>query len=138
MTSHKVADGYLLVLRRDELIVKSVTKFCALKNINAGYISGLGAVQSATVGYYYLKQKRYKFRKTQRLMEISSLTGNVAIKDGKPFLHLHVVLSDGKLRALGGHLKEAKVGGTCELYLKVFNSKLERQLDEDTGLHLLK
>lgn len=137
MIAHKVEDGYVLVLKKDEKLVKSVVDFCIENKIQAGFFSGLGAVQSATVGYYYLKQKRYKFKKINRLVEIASLNGNITKKDGRPFLHAHVVLSDGKLRPMAGHLKEATVGGTCEIHLRVLNTKFMREADESTGLDLI-
>jgi len=38
------------------------------------------------------------------------LEGNVALKEGEPFIHAHVVLSDHNMQTLGGHLFETTVG----------------------------
>lgn len=137
MVSKKIEDGYLVVLKKGEDVVKKLTAFCIQEKIQAGFINGIGAAKGAVVGYYHLPSKTYKHKRFNKFMEIAALNGNVSLKDGKPYLHLHVVLSDNKLRAFGGHLKEATVGGTCEVHLITATVKLERTPDKDTGLALL-
>lgn len=124
----------MLVFTRGELLVKNLTQFCIQNKIPTGVVQGIGAAQSATVGYYQLSGKRYKFKKFNKFLEITSLLGNVTLKDGQPWLHLHIVLSDAKLRTYGGHLKEATVGGTCEVYLRTFKKSLKRGANPETGL----
>jgi predicted DNA-binding protein with PD1-like motif len=69
-------------------------------------------------------------------MEVVNFTGNVALVEGEQFLHVHVVLSDTDNRAHGGHLKEAEVAVTLEVFLSDFQTEIERVYDEETGLKL--
>ena len=69
--------------------------------------------------------------------EIASLIGNISQKDGKPFLHIHTVLCDENFTCIGGHLKEAKVGATCEVHLIDLGMNIERKYDNGIGLKLL-
>ena len=137
MKSTEVVGGYFVVLAKGEKLIKTLTSFCDARGIQAGSLNGIGAVQNTTLGYYRLGDKQYKFKKLNRLLEVVSLTGNVSINKGKVFLHIHAVLSDSKLRTYGGHLNEAKVGGTLEVFVQQFNEKFERRPDSDTGLSLI-
>ena len=70
-------------------------------------------------------------------MEIVSMYGNISLKNGKPFVHAHVVLSDKKGNARGGHLLPGSSVFACELTIEEFEGpELIRGFDERTGLTL--
>jgi predicted DNA-binding protein with PD1-like motif len=71
-------------------------------------------------------------------MEIVSLYGNISLKDGKPFAHVHVVLSDAKGNGRGGHLLPGRTPVfACELIIEEFDGEPPVRLnDENTGLAL--
>ena len=62
------------------------------------------------------------------------MEGNVALKDGEPFIHAHVVLSDHNMQTLGGHLFETTVGVAGEFFLTQFDGNAYRELKPDIGL----
>lgn len=138
MKSQTLSGGYLLIFKKGDLLIKTLTEFCRKEAIKTGWISGIGAVSWAEIGFYNLESQEYHYRKFEPLLEITSLTGNIAELDNQAALHLHVVLADSEFRAYSGHLKEATVAGTAELYLKVFDLPLRRQHDSETGLNLVK
>ncbi len=129
--------GYILRLSKGEKIIETLTQFCEDQNIHSGLFHGIGAVENPELGYYHLDRKEYEFRTIEKMLEIVSLTGNVALVDGEPFLHIHTVVSDNTFQTYGGHLKEGTVGATCEIYLTNFGIDIERKFDESTGLKLL-
>jgi len=137
MVFRKTENGYIIRLIKDEKIVEALTDFCAKENTRSGVFYGIGAVQEAELGFYYLNKKEYKFKKLDRPQEIVSLTGNVALIENKPFLHIHTVLANDDFVCSGGHLKEAVVGATCEIYLFTFKDAMERVFDKEIGLKLL-
>lgn len=124
-------------LIKGEEIISTVTQFCKSQNIMSGELLGIGAVEKAELGFYYLDRKEYEWRKFENPMEIVSLTGNIALVDGEPFLHIHTVLSDSNFQTVGGHMKEGVVGATCEIYLNKFETNLTRIFDDITGLKLI-
>lgn len=133
-------DGYnwLVRLEKGEKLVESLLEIARTENIKGAWLSGLGAAQSAELGFYDLESQEYRFQTVNKLMEITSLQGNVAWLDGEPVLHIHGTFSDDKLQAFGGHVKELVVGGTCEVLLhRWYGEQLERQTDPATGLNLL-
>jgi len=129
--------GYIIRLSTGENIIDTLTKFCEEKNIHSGVFNGIGAIDNPELGYYYLDRKEYKWQKIEKMLEIVSLTGNISLVENKPFLHVHAVVSDDEFATYGGHLKEGKVGASCEIYLTNFGIDIEREFDEETGLKLL-
>lgn len=129
-------EKYLLKLSRGEQVVESLLRFAAEKNIQGALFHCIGAVEDAEVGLYDLATREYRFKKFPGILEVASMTGNIALLNGKPFVHAHVVLSDENMQAYGGHLKEAKVGVTCEINLSVLDTPLTRDYEEGVGLNL--
>lgn len=136
MTFKKTDKGYLIRLARGESIMTTLHDFCEEKGIRAGLLQGIGGVMAAEVGFYNLGKKEYEFKKLNEVLEIASLLGNVSIVEGKPFLHIHIVLADKDQKTYGGHLKEASVAGTCEIYLVELADEVTRSTDPETGLKL--
>ncbi len=119
-------------------LLEQLSKFVESEDIKSALVSGLGAVKWAEIGFYDQKKKEYINLRLNRNMEVSSLTGNVSLKDGKPFLHLHAVLSDGKGDCYGGHLVRAEVFAFEASLIVLKGEPPERELDDVTGLYLWK
>lgn len=139
MKSKKVESGYVIKLERGEKVIASLTDFCAHEKIESAFLVGLGAVCNAEIGYYDLAKKQYFFKIFAEDREVASMTGNVALVDGKPFVHLHAILSAGdeSLSCVGGHVKECEVAVTLEVFLTKSQGAIGRVLDEAIGLKLL-
>lgn len=129
-------EKYLLKLTRGERVIESLLQFAREKNIQGGLFHGIGALEDAEVGFYNLAIREYRFKHFPGILELASMTGNIALVDGNPFVHAHVVLSDDEMQAFGGHLKEAIVGVTCEIHLSVLQEPLIRIHEEEVGLNL--
>lgn len=128
---------YTLVFEKGEHLINSLAGFAKEEDISAASFHGLGGALEAEIGYYHLDTKEYEFTQLNEVLEIVSLHGNIALKDGAPFVHAHGVLSDAKLKSYAGHIKELVVGGTCELFLQNIDDSWVRTRDEGTGLSLI-
>jgi hypothetical protein len=139
MKYEKSKDHYVIVLTRGENVIETLTGFCGEENINAATFTGIGAVERVKIGYYDLGKKEYFFRDEAGVFEVASMQGNVALADGKPFIHVHAVLSrcDESLECIGAHIKEAFVAVTLEIFLTPLDMQLSRKLNDDIGLKLL-
>ncbi len=133
----KTADSYLVRLDTDEEIITAITRFVDDRRIDSGTVSGLGSVHHAVLGYYDRDAKEYLRRTIEPDCEIVSLVGNVAVKEGKPFAHVHVTLGTRDFQALAGHLFEGKVAATCELVVRALPGIVQRKHDEKSGLWLM-
>ena len=118
-------------------LLGEITKICISENIQMGRVEAIGAVSSARLGFYNQKAKKYQFFTLEEPLEILSLSGNISKKEGKAMVHAHVILSDEKGDAFGGHLAEGTTIFACECLIEVFDGPVrERTLDEKTGLPL--
>jgi predicted DNA-binding protein with PD1-like motif len=115
-----------------------LNQVCLDENIQAGQVNAIGAVSKATIGFYDQARQVYEFLDFNEPMEIVALMGNVSIKDGKPFVHAHVVFGNHTGKLLGGHLAEGAPVFACEFIITKFDSDQEfvRGLDQGTGLPL--
>ncbi len=135
---HKIyGDVFVMRFFKGEEIIKEMTDFLNRNKIMLASFSGIGAASSAILGFYSLKDKKYSWKEFTGEYEIISITGNVSLLDGKPFVHAHIMICDSKHNCFGGHLKEAVMGATAEIVLKPIKGKIERKLDEEIGLNLL-
>jgi uncharacterized protein len=135
--SKKLDTSYALRLERGERIVEALTAFCARAKIAAASFSGLGTCRNAEIGFFHIEAGAYAFRTFPEDCEITALTGNVNLVDGKPHVHAHIVLGDSLFRSWSGHLKEAEVLATCEIVLTRLKGTLVRKRDKKSGLNLL-
>lgn len=128
---------YVLSLDNHVEIMQALSAFCAEKEILAGNIMGLGAINEATFRFLDPATKKYVDKTFCEQMEITNLTGNISQKDGKPYLHVHITASRRDYTCVGGHLLSARINGACELVVRQFQDAfLGRRPDEETGLNL--
>jgi hypothetical protein len=133
-------DGKKYVIRcdRHEDVIEELKKFCRAKKISAAGFWAIGAAAEVELAHYDVDKKRYSNKVLRQKLEIDSLTGNVALMDGRATIHAHGVFSDLAMQAAAGHVNRLIVAATCEIFLEVLKGKFQRQYDKDTGLNLLK
>lgn len=129
-------DQYVVSLNNHAEISKALTEFCNDQHIMAGTITGIGAVKEATLRFFNPVTKTYKDKLFAEQLEISNLTGNIAQKDGKLYLHLHITLGRSDYTALAGHLLTGVINGAGEFVITKYNGTLPRYYDQNIGLNL--
>jgi len=118
-------------------LLEELNTLCAEQDIRLGRVEAIGAVQKARIGYYHQDTRTYEFLELNEPMEIASLVGNVSLKDGKPFVHAHITLTNAAGAAFGGHLAPGTIVFAGEVLVQEFQGPtLQRQLDDQTGLPL--
>jgi predicted DNA-binding protein with PD1-like motif len=137
MKYYSSGQNWIVILAKGDELVESLSQFAKEVNLHSAWLSGLGGALQAEVGFYDLEIKRYTWKKFDGPLEITSLTGDIVQKDGKPYLHIHSTLSNTSYGAIGGHLKKLVAGPTCEIFVQKLNKNLTRIYDEDIGLDLI-
>lgn len=127
----------LWVFDKDEPLMESITRTAKKHGVFGASLTGLGALKHAELGFYHLHKKEYDRRKFDEEYELVSLTGNITVKDGEPFVHAHIVLGDDKFQCWGGHLFEGLVAVTAEITVVPFEFKPARRLHTGIGLALI-
>lgn len=131
--------GNVIVLRPEigEEIVSCVSEVCTAQNLKSAVIHGIGAVKSAKIGLFDFDKGEYKENEFNQFMELTSLEGNMTKMNGETYIHLHANFGDESGRAFGGHLKEAVIGATGEIFIFPLDEEITRFHDNVTGLNLL-
>lgn len=137
MIVKKLGENFFLRIDKDEEIVAKIKSFCEINKIKSGLISGLGSVASAELGLFDIINKKYIKKELSGIFEIASMNGNISEIDGKPYLHIHAVLSDIDCNTYGGHFASGIVGATCEIIVTPFNGEVGRFFSDEIGLNLL-
>ena len=123
----------------DEDLAEAIKKRVEQNSIQAGMFFLIGTLKKAVLGYY--KEGQYDSIQLDGPLEIASCMGNIAVDEkGEVIIHAHLVVSNEKGQAFGGHLMNGSyVGVTAELVvIEGLNVNLQRILDEKTKLRLLK
>ena len=119
-------------------VIDSLKKLAASERIGMASFTGIGAVRDVVLGYLDLDQKEYLKREFgSDSMELVAMSGNLALLDGEPVAHCHVVVGDREMRAFGGHLFEARVSVTVEIFLRVYEGEITREFAPDFGANLI-
>jgi predicted DNA-binding protein with PD1-like motif len=117
-------------------IIGQITDLAKEKEIKTGFLSVIGALSRAELGYYEHVSQKYGEIQIDGPVELVSCLGNVSLRNGVPFVHAHAVLSDRAGRVYGGHLNSGTVFA-AELYMQeLLGPNLERVPDSITGLNL--
>ncbi|HUN66389.1 MAG TPA: PPC domain-containing DNA-binding protein [Bacteroidota bacterium] len=118
-------------------LYESLTQLVKKEGITCGRIAGLGATTHAVVAFYDQKTHVYNPLEFPGGMEILNLHGNISVRDGQPFVHVHIVLGDAAGRVFGGHLLPGTRLFACEVFVDEFDGPpLTRNQEPRTGLHL--
>ena len=139
MLKGKIGKICFFRILEDEDLAEAIRKRVEESRIKAGIFISIGTLKEATLGYY--KEGEYKYIQLDGPLEIASCMGNIAVDEkGEVIIHVHVVVSDEKGEAFGGHLmKGSHVGATAELtIIEAVDVNLQRVFDEKTKLKLLK
>ncbi len=135
MNFRKVEGGYLIRLDEGDEVISSLESFVKEHNIQAAFLTGMGALGQATIGIYNIPDNSYMTRVFKDTLDVGNLTGNVAFREDtdEPFIHCHVTVADGVMQTYTGHLFNGNVLVTLEIYMRVFSEKLVRGKDPKIG-----
>jgi predicted DNA-binding protein with PD1-like motif len=93
----------------------------------------IGGLTEAVVGYFDPEAGEYLPTPTGHV-EICAGLGNVSLRDGEPFIHLHLVLSGPDGAAVGGHAMEGCRAFVVEAYFRKLDgdAPVRRAVDGST------
>ena len=85
-----------MTLAKGDNINKTFESFAEVKGVGCAWLNGIGALENPEIGYYSLEDKSY-YRKTFKgEYELTSLIGNITLKEGKPFSHTHITFRSSR------------------------------------------
>ncbi|HEX2090245.1 MAG TPA: PPC domain-containing DNA-binding protein [Actinomycetota bacterium] len=123
-------------LARGEDLLEGLNRAVDELGIQAATLQVIGGLDEAKVGYYDRDMKQYLEIPTGHV-EIASGIGNVSLRDGEPFIHLHLALSGRNGTTIGGHALEGCKAFVVEAYFrKLDGAPPTREENPEIGLRL--
>jgi len=129
---------YALIFETGDEIASLLLQFSKDERLAGSSFKAIGALSHVKLGWFNWKTKKYEPAVAlDEQVELLSLIGDVALKDGAPQVHAHVVVGRSDGTAHGGHLLEARVRPTCELILTESPAHLRKKVDPALGIALI-
>jgi predicted DNA-binding protein with PD1-like motif len=128
---------FAVVFDRGDEFIADLTSLAKEKDLGGSQFTAIGAFSDVVLGYFDREKKKYREIPVREQVEVLSLNGDIALKDGKPQLHAHVVVGKSDGTAHGGHILEAHVWPTLEVIVTESPKHLRRKTDDETGLALI-
>ncbi len=142
MRSRELADidglrTFVVVFDKGDEPYGGLTDFCRDNHVSAASFTAVGAFSRATLAYFDPSRMDYVDIPIDGQVEVLSMVGDVALSDGEPQVHAHLVVGHEDGSTHGGHLKEASVFPTLEVVLTETPAHLHKRHDRETGLTLI-
>jgi predicted DNA-binding protein with PD1-like motif len=141
MRSREIVTGgrrvLVVVADKGEDAVEVVGAAAAQHGLTAAQVTAVGGFEAAELGYFDRDRRQYERIPVTGQVEVLSLLGDIAARDGRPEPHLHAVLGHRDGSTVGGHLLRGTVWPTLELILTEVAPELGKRWDPETGLALL-
>ena len=126
----------IIMLAGDE-IMSGLSDWMKAENVRGAHLHAIGALSSATFGWFDLNHKAYKNIDIGQQVECVGLIGDVGVTEkNEPALHVHgaVALPDGLVK--GGHLLHAVAFPTLEVFATESAFELKKTKDPQSSLEL--
>jgi hypothetical protein len=139
LNDHAGQRTFAVIMETGDEAMACLQTFVEKERVSAAQLTAIGALSDAKLNYFDWEKKAYLPIPVREQVEVASLVGDVALSpDGKPALHVHVVLGRRDGSALAGHLAEAHVRPTLEVILTEPPAHLLKAHDPESGLALIR
>lgn len=127
----------VVVCDKGEEAVGAVRSAVTERGIRGGQVTAVGGFQRGELAYYDRGRLDIVRIPVSEQVEVLSMLGDIAERDGAPQLHAHAVLGRRDGSTLGGHLLSGEVWPTLEVIVTEVGPELAKRVDAETGLALL-
>jgi len=131
------AKEYAVIFATGDEAFSGLMEFAEKYHVTSGHFTAIGALSSATLGWFDLEKKMYRKVPIKEQVEVLSMVGDFALYKDKPALHTHMVVGHRDGTAAGGHVFEAIVSPTLEVFVTVDPIPLNKKLNPEIGLTLI-
>src|SRR6266480_3446864 len=128
---------YAIILAKGDEVMSGLTDFARQNKVTSGSFTAIGAFSHATVAWFDDARKEFRLMPIEQQVELVSMIGNIALVNEQPVVHTHVSVASSNGTVLGGHVINAFVFPTLELFMTVYPIPLHKESDEATGLKLI-
>lgn len=140
LTDHHGTRTFVVALETGDRLIDSIASFASEERVAAAEMTAIGALASARLAYFDWESKDYVEIGVDEQVELVSLDGRItrpAGGEGDPHLHVHCVLGRRDGSPVAGHLIEADVRPTAEVFITDSPTQIHRRTDPDSRLPVI-
>jgi len=128
---------YAVIFYQGDEAFSGLAEFAEKYHVTSAHFTAIGALNRATLGWFDPQRKMYRKIPIDGQHEVIGMSGDIALYQGKPSVHTHMVVGspDGTTRA--GHVLEAYVSPTLEVMVTVDPTAMQKRFDPQTDLTLI-
>lgn len=128
---------YAVIFSTGDEAYSGLLDFAEKYHVTSGHFTAIGALSGAVLGWFDPKKKMYCENSFHEQLEAAAMIGDFAMYNGKPALHTHMVVGHRDGTASAGHVIEAIVSPTLEVFVTVDPIPLQKKYDPTTDLTLI-
>jgi uncharacterized protein len=128
---------YVVIFYQGDEAFSGLLEFAEQYHVRSAHFTAIGAVNGATLGWFDPQRKMYKKIPVNGQHELIGMSGDIALYQGKPVVHTHMVLGSPDGTTFGGHVLDANVSPTLEVMVTDDPVTMQKRFDPTTDLTLI-
>ena len=119
---------FILVFETNDELARGLKDFASEQKLASASFKAIGALSSVKLGWLNWETKQYEPSVSlHEQVELLSLIGDIALKDGEPQVHAHAVVGKRDGTAHGGHLLRSHrlqlTGSAIQVQLRITGTR---------------
>jgi uncharacterized protein len=128
---------YAVIFYEGDEASSGLLEFAEKYQVTSAHFTAIGALSGATLGWFDPQRKLYKKIPVVGQHEVIGMSGDIALYQGKPVVHTHMVVGNPDGTTSGGHVLAAHVSPTLEVMVTVDPVTMRKRFDPATDLMLI-
>lgn len=128
---------YAVIFYQGDEVFSGLVEFAEKYNVTSAHFTAIGALNGATLGWFDPQRKMYKKIPINGQHEVIGMSGDIALYQGKPVVHTHMVVGSPEGTTCAGHVLAAYVSPTLEVMVTVDPVAMRKRFDPATDLTLI-
>ncbi len=137
LTDREAIKEYAVIFAEGDEAFSGMLAFAQQYHVTSAHFTAIGGVKRATLGWFDIQREMFKKIPIDSQSEVLSMIGDIALYQGKPVVHAHMVVGTSDGSARGGHLLEAIIWPTLEVFVTVDPIAMQKAFDPQTRLTLI-
>jgi len=137
LTPGEATKQYAVIFYKGDEAFSGLLEFAEKYHVTSAHFTAIGAVSGATVAWFDPQRKMYKKIPIVGQHEVIGMSGDIALYQGKPVVHTHMVVGNQDGTTVAGHVLEAYVSPTLEVMVTVDPKSMQKRFDPETDLTLI-
>src|ERR1700737_869022 len=92
LSEHDGRKEYAVIFSKGDEAFSGLNEFAEKFHVTSAHFTAIGALRGATLAWFSPDRKMYKKIPVEGQLEVASMIGDIALFNGKPVVHTHMVV----------------------------------------------